>query len=82
MTRTELHYTISIQYQYNIKETSDDNKELYKLRDYELIQNQILQTNIIRIVWQTVRRIINESDLGSERVNVIDFEACHISFQA
>ena len=30
---------------------SDENKEKYKLGDYELIQYQILQTNIIRIVW-------------------------------
>ena len=28
--------------------------------DYLLIQNQILQANIIRIVWQTVRRITIE----------------------
>ena len=50
----------SLQYQYNIKQTSDENKEKYKLADYQLIQNQILQTHIIRIVLQTVRRIINE----------------------
>ena len=28
--------------------------------DYKMIQYQILQTNIIRFVWQAVRRIINE----------------------
>ena len=28
--------------------------------DYKLIQYQILSTNIIRIVWQTVRRITNK----------------------
>ena len=28
--------------------------------DYELIQYQILQTNIMRTVWQTVRRITDE----------------------
>ena len=38
----------------NIKQTSDENKEKCKLGDYQLIQYQILQTNIIRIVWQTV----------------------------
>ena len=32
----------------------------YQLEDYKLILFQILQTNIIRIVWQTVRRITNE----------------------
>ena len=50
----------SLQYQYNIKETSDEIKEKYQLGDYKLIQYQILQTNIIRTVWQTVRRITNE----------------------
>ena len=49
-----------LQYQYNIKQTSDKNKEKYRLGDYKLIQYQILQINIIRTVWQTVRRINNE----------------------
>ena len=40
--------------------TSDENKERYKLGDYKLIQYQILRTNIIRIVWQTVERITSE----------------------
>ena len=35
--------------------------------DYLLIQNQILQANIIRIVWQTVRRITIEI-LGVKRL--------------
>ena len=35
---------------YNIKQTSDENKEKYKLGDYKLIQYQILQTNITRTV--------------------------------
>ena len=51
---------ISLQYQYNIEQTSDENKEKYQLGDYKLIQYQILQTNITRTVWQTVRRITNE----------------------
>ena len=34
-------------------------KKKYQLRDWLLIQYQILQTNIIEIVWQTVRRINN-----------------------
>ena len=33
----------SLQYQYHIKQTSDENKEKYQLKDYELIQYQILQ---------------------------------------
>ena len=48
VTKTEF----SLQYQYNIKQTVDENKEKYQLGDYKLIQHQILQTNIIR----TVRR--------------------------
>ena len=32
----------------------------YQLRDYKLIQYQILQTNITRTVWETVRRISDE----------------------
>ena len=32
--------TISIQYQYNIKHGSDENKENYQLGDYWLIQYQ------------------------------------------
>ena len=34
----------SLQYQYNIKQTSVENKEKYQLQDYKLIQNQILKT--------------------------------------
>ena len=40
----------SQQYQYNIKKTSDENKERYQLGDYKLIQYQILQTKIARAV--------------------------------
>ena len=45
---------------YNIKQISDENKEKYQLGDYKLIQYQILQTNITRTVWQTVRRVTYE----------------------
>ena len=48
---------MTLHYQYNIKYTSDKNKEKYQLGDYKLIQSQILQTNIARTVWQTVGRI-------------------------
>ena len=41
-------------------QTSDENKEKHQLWDYYLMQYQILQTNIMRIIWQTVRRIPNE----------------------
>ena len=36
------------------------NKGKYQLEDHYLIQYQILQTNMIRMVWQTVRRITEE----------------------
>ena len=47
-------------YQHNIKQTSNEKKEKSSLGDYWLIQYQILQTNITRTIWQTVRRITNE----------------------
>ena len=47
----------SLQYRYNIKHRSDENKVKYQLRDYKLLQYQILQIDIIRTVRQTVRRI-------------------------
>ena len=50
----------SLQYQYNIRQTSDENKEKYQSGDYQLIQYQILQCNIIRFVWQTVKRDTND----------------------
>ena len=49
-----------LQYQYNIKQTSDENKEKYQLGDYKIIQYQILHINITRTVWEIVRRITNE----------------------
>ena len=41
-------------------QASDENKEKYQSWDYQWIQYQILQTNIMRIIWQTVKRITNE----------------------
>ena len=52
--------SISLQYQYNSRQTSDENKEKYQLGDHKLIKCQILKINIKRIVWQTVRRITSE----------------------
>ena len=48
-------------------QTSDENKEKYKLWDNRLIRYQILQANTMRIVWQTVGRITNEI-LGENRL--------------
>ena len=56
MTKTKSLLTISIQYQ-------AENEQEYRkisIRSNKLIQYQILQTNIRRIVWQMVRRITNE----------------------
>ena len=44
---------------HDIKQTSDENKEK-SIWDYQLIHYQILQSDIIEIVWQTARRITNE----------------------
>ena len=48
---------------YNINTISSRN---VKKGDYLLFQYQILQTNIIRTVWQTIRRTIRET-LGVKR---------------
>ena len=52
----------SLQYQYNIKGKSDEKKAKKSIfwGDYQLIQYQIIQSNIMRIVWLTVRRITDE----------------------
>ena len=39
---------------------SDDNKVKYQIGDFQLIQYQILQIDIKRIVCQTVQRITDE----------------------
>ena len=49
-------------------QTSDENEEKYQLWEYWLIWYQILQNNIKRIIWQTVRRITNEI-LGVKGLN-------------
>ena len=50
----------SLQYQHRIKQTSEEKKEKSQLGDYKLIQYQILQIEIISILWQTVGRNTNE----------------------
>ena len=57
VTITEYLLAILIQY---YKQTNDENKENHQFQDYQLIQYQILQTNIIKIVGHTVGRVINE----------------------
>ena len=58
----------SLQFQYSIKQTSEENKENYQWGDNQLIQYQILQTYVLRIVQQIVRRITKKSDLTTEGV--------------
>ena len=62
-------------------QTSDENKYKYQSGDYYSIQNQIPQTNITRIVWQTIRRITIEI-LGEKRVKrideLVDFHLCKL----
>ena len=62
-----------------MKQTSDENKEKHQLGDYQLIQYQILQNKIIRIIRQTVRRITNEI-LGARELKVKDFWKSEISY--
>ena len=50
-----------------------------QLEDYKLIQYQILQTNITRTVWQTVRRITNEI-LGAKGLSKIMILAGEVQF--
>ena len=40
-----------------IKQTSEENRKKTRLGDYKLIQYQILQIEIMSILWQTVGRI-------------------------
>ena len=57
----------SLQHQYSIKQTSYENLQKLTRGFNNLIQHQILQTNITRTIWQTVRRITNEI-LGVKRL--------------
>ena len=50
-------------------QASDENKEKNQLWNYPMIQYQILQDNIMRIIWQTVKRI-TKLDLGRKRTRV------------
>ena len=58
--KTEFLLTIWRQYQ---ADKYSENKENDQFMDYKLIQNQILWTDIIKILWQKVRRI-NDKILG------------------
>ena len=58
-------------HQYNIKQTSDENKEKYQVGDYRFIQYQILQNYKIWTVRKTVRRITDEI---LQVTGLVDFE--------
>ena len=45
---------------YNINQTDDENEEKYKFEDFLVDPVPNSQNCIVRIVWQTVRRITNE----------------------
>ena len=63
--------TISCRQVMGIKKIINEGiKEKYQVRDYKLIQYQILQTNITRTVRQIVRRITNEI-LGVKRLSEV-----------
>ena len=47
----------SLQYQNNIKQTSDENEEMYQLGD---VFDNPIPTSIIRIEWHTVKGITND----------------------
>ena len=67
---------------YNIKTISSRqvmSKEKSYLGDCELIQHQILQTNIRRTIWQTVRRITNEI-LGVEGLKLRHLYCCFVHY--
>ena len=51
---------ISPYYIYKISCRQVMRKEKYQLWNYPMIQYQILQANIMRIIWQTIKRITNE----------------------
>ena len=57
---------LSSQYQNNIKQKSDGNKEKYQIGDYWLIHHQILLTKSIRMHGRKKGELL--WDLGSERV--------------
>ena len=59
-------------------QTSDENEEKYRLWDYLLIRYQILQSNIMRIVWWTVGRITYEI-LGFKEL--ISLSSCVTGFK-
>ena len=54
-------FNFSLQYQYIVKQTGDENKENHQLGDVVLIYHQILRTDIKRNVWKSVGELISQS---------------------
>ena len=65
-----------------MNQARDENKEKYQLRDYMLIQFQTLQSNIISIISQTVRRFSNEiMGVKESNHNYFDLAQCSLLYQ-
>ena len=66
-----------------MNQARDENKqEKYQLRDYMSIQFQILQSNIISIISQTVRRFSNEiMGVKESNHNYFDLAQCCLLYQ-
>ena len=58
--RNRLTLRLNVSTFVNIAITTTKIKKKDNLGDYQLIQYQVFLTNIIRILWQTVRRITDE----------------------
>ena len=58
--RNRLTLRLNVSAFVNIAITTTKIKKKDNLGDYQLIQYQVFLTNIIRILWQTVRRITDE----------------------
>ena len=50
----------SLQYQYNVNQTGEENKEKYRFEDFLVDPESNLRTSMMRILWQTVKSITNE----------------------
>ena len=62
---------LSLQYQYKIKQTSDENKVKCYFEDYELIQYQIFQTTFYRRIVQQTKRRISHNIMGEKRLQLL-----------
>ena len=77
---TKREFLLKTSNEHNIKQSNNKNREKYKVGDDYLIWYQIIKTNIIRIVWQTVRRITTEimgvKGLMSDCLTILKYFSC------